>query len=261
MRPKHIQCNTRESHTDLHNQIHPSIKSVIDRFGNRLPKPEIKKLGKEISKSIVSSDYKHNRVQDPFVITSKQEKKIKDHVRKFLEHAVDKYQKLAKDKAGRRTQHGAGTTSSSTPAKGDSEKDETLGASAPAASSQGNGADDTTLDSLHLTDDEDDEAATTGQSPDSSERKRKRADSTQGAPSASVTPSETPSIKRLKDEDAAGASTPPIPPPPPPPPAQEEEDPEAVALRKKHDEDEQALIRENEEAMRDFEEQSKGSPP
>ncbi|EPE10324.1 histone h3 lysine 36 methyltransferase [Ophiostoma piceae UAMH 11346] len=257
--------SVEKQHKIYANTIHPSIKSVIDRFGNRLPKPEIKKLGKEISKSIVSSDYKHNRVQDPFAITSKQEKKIKDHVRKFLEHAVEKYQKLAKDKSGRRAQHGAGTTtSSSTPAKGitgDSEKVEASGASATADTDQGNGADDTTLGSLHLTDDEDDEVAATGQSPDSSERKRKRADSAQGAPSTSVTPSETPSIKRLKDEDAAGASTPPTPPPPPPPPAQEEEEPEAVALRKKHDEDEQALIRENEEAMRDFEEQSKPRQP
>ncbi len=128
------------------------------------------------------------------------------------------------------------------------------------------------LDDMALSDDEDAHSHQPGPSlspSEPSDRKRKWADGN-GVPSpgGAMTPSETPSMKRLKDSDTATSAPPTPPPPPPPPPADEDEDEdltrhhhkEAAALRQR-EEEEEALRRENEEAMRDFEAQSKSGLP
>ncbi|CAK7213220.1 histone methyltransferase set2 [Sporothrix curviconia] len=292
------------------NTLHPYIKSITDRYRNKLPKEEIKRLGKEISKLVTASDYKKGRVDDPTHIAPALSKKLKAHVHEFFEKAVKKFQDSERkraDKAGRSAARGrngqaaaAATARTATTFAGAKDGEDTAmtGVAADLATaatigsnnnSQTKDDDLTALDSMALTDDEDKTAdASMALSPDAFDRKRKRADSsglagagaqsqssennTAGsavAASPSMTPSETPSIKRLKDDDAAtDAATPPTPPPPPPPPADIDNDDEdaAAAVARQQNEaalrqreaDEEALRRENEDALRDFEkEQSK----
>lgn len=152
------------------------VKHVMDKFRHKLPKEDLKKFAKEINKTLVASDFKHNRVEDPFTISEKQVRKVKQHVKEFFNKAVSKYNALEKKKDDRAAKEGTKSTAAEA--------------------------------SVDVTLSDDDDITLT---PASSERKRKRDD---GADSASETPSETPSAKRLKEEDGDVPSPPPPPPPP-----------------------------------------------
>ncbi|SPN98386.1 related to Histone-lysine N-methyltransferase, H3 lysine-36 specific [Cephalotrichum gorgonifer] len=74
------------------NTIFPIVKPVLDKFRHKLPREELKRLAKEVTKSLVASDYKNKRVQDPTAALSESwERKIKQFVKKFLDKAVAKY--------------------------------------------------------------------------------------------------------------------------------------------------------------------------
>ncbi|KAI1457749.1 hypothetical protein F4805DRAFT_163965 [Annulohypoxylon moriforme] len=230
------------------NTLFPHVKYVMDKFRHKLPREDLKKFAKDVNKKLVASDYKNHRVEDPTSITEKQEKKVKKYVKDFFERAVEKYKAHEKKKA-ERANHAHNVAQPI---------DSTDSATAPAAKDE----------DIVMTDDE------TGSTPNSLDRKRKREDDAAGSPS--VTPSETPSMKRLKEEEVDVPS----PPPPPPPPIDGEvgldmaaeqgkvlgglddsllhEDDEeqrmaAEAERQKLREEEAALERENELNMLDFE--------
>lgn len=199
---------------------------MLDKFKHKLPKDELKRLGKDISKKLVASDYKNKRVTDPTgPLTDRQGKKIKNYVKEFLDKAVFKYNALhnTKDENGKPT-----------PKEGSDRTDEP--STTPAVSPPPMGEDSGVMMS----------DGDNGQTPSDSDRKRKRED--EGVDSADVTPGAGPDDrgpKRLREEDG-----PPEPPPPPPPPAGENPDgipkEQQEALRAQ----EEALIRENEEAER-----------
>jgi histone-lysine N-methyltransferase SETD2 len=224
----------------------------MDKFRHKLPKEELKKFAKEVNKKLVASDYKNNRVDDPTSITAKQEKKVKKYVKDFLDRAVQKYTAHEKRKAERAARHEATNGMKYSESDAKVVTTETL----PVHTLK----EDTTeaADDVLLSDMED--------SPTSLERKRKREDDVE---SPSATPSETPSVKRLKEDEVDAPS----PPPPPPPPeaamdeqdhslreqekawARENEEAQRLAAEAEKDRiaQEEALQRENEEAMRDFE--------
>ncbi len=72
----------------------------MDKFHHKLPRDDLKKLAKDISKKLVASDYKHSRVEDPTSITSKQEKKVKKYVKDFFDRALEKYKVHELEKSG-----------------------------------------------------------------------------------------------------------------------------------------------------------------
>jgi histone-lysine N-methyltransferase SETD2 len=197
-------------------QLFSHVKHVVDKFHRKLPKEDLKKFAREVNKKLVASDYKNNRVSDPTTISSKQAKKVKQYVQDFFEKAVAKYTAHEKKKA----QVNAGTSGS----------DE-----APMST--------TTPEKVNVVmSDVEDEADDDGSTSSLSGRKRKREDEVE---SPEQTPSETPSVKRIKeDEQVADIPSPPTPPPPPmdTPPVTEEE--------RTRREQEEALMRENEEAQR-----------
>ncbi|KAI1144178.1 hypothetical protein F5Y05DRAFT_401278 [Hypoxylon sp. FL0543] len=194
------------------NTLFPHVKYVTDRFRQRLPREEIKKFSKEINKKLVASDYKNNRVTDPTSITEKQERKVKSYVKDFFERAVEKYREHERKKAERAS-------------KGQDVPHATHG-----------------TDSVVTPPTKDDEDAVmtdeTGSTPNSLDRKRKRDDGAICSPSQ--TPSETPSVKRLKEDEGDVPS----PPPPPPPPLDGETVLDTVA------EQDDVLLREKEEIER-----------
>ncbi|CAK7265525.1 histone methyltransferase set2 [Sporothrix epigloea] len=267
------------------NTLYPHIKSVTDRYRDRLPKEEIKRLGKDISKKVTASDYKNGRVDDPNTINPALIKKMKVYVRDYFEKAVKKFQDQEKRSASKVERDAAHLHHGQT-AKTSVGGDTTTMGTADALTA----ASDTSSQRKEDDFDAFDDVALASFSPDAFDRKRKRADSSvpagahqppsrgadsfAAAVSPSLTPSETPSLKRLKDDDAAtDTATPPTPPPPPPPPADREAEIEIeieiendndndineAALRQR-EVDEEALRRENEEALRDFEEEQSKNP-
>ncbi|KAH8674062.1 hypothetical protein BX600DRAFT_378184 [Xylariales sp. PMI_506] len=202
------------------NTLFPHVKYVMDKFRHKLPKEDLKKFGKEIAKKLVSSDYKNSRVEDPTIISEKQVKKVKKYVKEYFDKVLAKYNTHAK----RRSDRPAGEFSN-----------ESMDVSLVVA------------EDVDVAMSEDDDVAST---PDGSDRKRKREDEQVG--SESVTPSETPYSKRLR-EDEIELSTPP-PPPPPPPQADASLDLDLTEQNSTPGEQEDALMHENEEAQRVAEE-------
>ena len=198
------------------------MKHVVDRFHHRLPKDELKKFAREVNKKLVASDYKNRRVEDPTSISSKQAKKVRKYAHDFFERAVVKFTDHEKKKAP----SGAGKpVDAGTPSQP---------GEAPSAA--------TTPIEVDIS---------PSSSPGGRKRKRDAADADDDRlDSPEAPPSETPSVKRIKEDDDAveGEDTHPSPPPPPPPPPPVETPPtdEERSMR----EQEEALMRENEEAQR-----------
>lgn len=159
---------------------------------------------------------------------------MKKYVKEFLDRAVEKYTAHQKRRADRETQN----TTGSSHVDGVSNS-----ASAPALAS----FPDTTQtkESIMSAEDRDDVTLSdngVGPSETTPELKRKR----EGEVSPSLTPSDGPIQKRLR-EDEAGDPSPPPPPPPPPESAMEDV---MTAEQQFLREQEEALMRENEEAQR-----------
>ncbi|KAF4123173.1 [histone H3]-dimethyl-L-lysine36 N-methyltransferase [Geosmithia morbida] len=217
------------------NTIFPAIKPVLDKFHNKLPKDELKRLGKDMAKKLVASDYKNNRVEDPNTpLSEKQAAKIKKYARDFLDKAVVKFNEhQGKKSAGAVPQGGHPRSSSSSSNKG--------AAAVPESSATPGG----------------------GSTPSDMDRKRKREVEDGAVESCTTTTNTTPhdgqdntkanggdvrDVKRAREEEqetaaaaAAAAAAASIPPPPPPP-----EEKGGGELR----EQEEELMRENEEATR-----------
>lgn len=249
-------------------QLFPSIKHVMDKYRNKLPKDDLKKFAKDISKKLVASDYKNNRVQDPTKITEKQEKKIKQYVKDFFDKAVTK--KVAYDKA-RKAKKAAAAAAKEAAVNGQKEVETTDDAK---AEPEDDVVPDLADDDVEMSDAENDTAiaesvpATPGGSfdtPNDNDLKRKHEDM-----SYDSTPGDE-TYKKIKDEEGSPAEPSPPPPPPPPPtgdmPDFEEGDyvkheerrltAEELALQEQEEalmrENEEALIKENEEAMQEAE--------
>lgn len=220
----------------------------MDKFRHKLPKDVLKRHAKDVSKTLVASDYKHNRVEDPTMISAKQERKVKKYVKDFLDKAVIKHQEHEKRRVDHKVTPGSEKLGESSAAD----------AMTSVETEGGPGPDD----DIVMSDIED--------APISSpERKRKREEDSDIL-DASLTPDEAQSLKRVKEDETTEEPSPPPPPPPPPeagmvdvmltPSQADEYSQEQVEAQRLADEAEQdrirqeeALERENEEAMREFE--------
>ncbi|KAF2084684.1 hypothetical protein K490DRAFT_75642 [Saccharata proteae CBS 121410] len=172
------------------NTLFPSVSYVMNKFKHKLPKDDLKRFAREVSKKLVSSDFKNGRIQDPTKINEKQEKNVKRYTREFLEKAVMKKIEHDKKKAARKAREGNTVGSPS-------EKADPVVKSEDAQKSD---------DDEPMADASDDEAAGLHLEPSPSARsgdKRRRSSSFQAE--------DSPSTKKFK------ADTPPPPPPPPPP--------------------------------------------
>ncbi|PHH62703.1 hypothetical protein CDD81_6772 [Ophiocordyceps australis] len=225
------------------NTLFPPVKYVLDKFKHKLPKDELKRLGKEIAKKLVASDYKNNRVQDPTVeLSDKQAAKIKKFVTDFLNRAVEKFNTRQSRKAARKSgpngqEANGGQILEDKPAPStDASRDGSV--ATPGAKDELK-LDDVAADVAMSDADADADA----DSPASQDRKRKR--EADLVDSACPTPSDGPGFKRLKD-DETGSPTP----PPPPPPLDSGLDDDASAEQRALQQQEEDLMRENEEAQR-----------
>jgi [histone H3]-lysine36 N-trimethyltransferase len=216
---------------------------VLDKFKHKLPKEDLKRFGKQLNKGLVESDYKNNRVEDPTrAIGVKQQRKIKRHVKNFLDRAVVKFKEIEAAKTSRDQKSNAvlGANQTELPNAAGSSTTDAQDMQEPESTIVDVKDIDVDADDIIMTDDDEPD-----DSPSESDLKRKREEDTT-VDSHSMTPSDTPSAKRMK-EDEMFEPTPPPPPPPPPEGAVESSlTEEEQALR----EQEEALMRENEEAQR-----------
>lgn len=186
------------------NTLSPHVKYVMGKFKNKLPKDDLKRFAKEISKKLVNSDYKNNRVEDPTHITSRKEKQVKQHVKEYFDKAAAKRRDHERKKAEQKEKNAAAAEPipkvADPIAKKEEESDEELG--------------------VNLSDDEvEKEKQDPGtpitpldQTTNGDGLKRKREDPGDPAGIEAEDEDATPN-KRLRSE------TPPPPPPPPPPPS------------------------------------------
>ncbi|KAF2428105.1 hypothetical protein EJ08DRAFT_331004 [Tothia fuscella] len=187
------------------NTLFTHIKPIIDKFKGKLSKDDLKRHAKDITKKMVESDYKNNRVTDPNKLSSKQVKAIKKYVVDFFNKAVKKrreYEKKKREKVEAERQAAEKKAGSTTPP--------TL----PPASSSVSKVDDEqdvqlSDDEGHCSDDED-EGTENG--------KRKRGSETPVTP---LDPDGDESASKKAKLDTS-------PPPPPPPPPAEENDEEML---------------------------------
>ncbi|KFA67473.1 hypothetical protein S40285_00138 [Stachybotrys chlorohalonatus IBT 40285] len=220
------------------NTVFPPVKHVLDKFRHKLPKDELKRLGKEIAKKLVASDYKNNRVEDPTAgLTEKQVLKIKKYVKDFLDRAVEKYNEHQKRKP---------LSDAQNPAVESSNGDQGL---PPGANAVGGTPTESPVASNTATvaENAEDTAMSDGDADDSfasGDRKRKREG---GGADIGGPLLDGPDAKRVKEDETQVPSPPPPPPPPPEEPALDEA---TTAERQALREQEEALERENEEAQR-----------
>ena len=86
----------------------------MDKFKGKLPKDDLKRFAKEISKKLVQSDFKNHRVEDPTKINTKKEKQVKEYVRDYFDKASKKHKERERRKAEKKD-HG-GSLSQTSPA-------------------------------------------------------------------------------------------------------------------------------------------------
>lgn len=108
----------------------------MEKFRGKLSKDDLKRFAKEvqplsqiarisktnvrmikISKKLVNSDYKNQRVDDPTRVSSRQEKQVKKYVQEYFEKAVAKKKEHDKKKAERKGNADEGGFSEGTPPK------------------------------------------------------------------------------------------------------------------------------------------------
>jgi histone-lysine N-methyltransferase SETD2 len=208
----------------------------------------LKRFAKEISKKMVSSDYKHNRVEDPTNITERHEKKVKGTVKEFFDKAVVKRVAHEKKKAEKLKEAGERAK-----IEGSADAPATLDAASPDVDDKAEMS-DVDFNEEDVAEPPSITTPSVGADCDDS-LKRKRDDADED------------SMKRLKsgdtpEEEAIVATPPPPPPPSDVPPALEDVDMVDEAQRMEEEElriQQEELERENEEAERlEQEEQRKG---
>ncbi|KAJ5123974.1 uncharacterized protein N7515_007799 [Penicillium bovifimosum] len=92
------------------NTLFPIIKPVVDSYKNKIPRDDLKRFAKEISKKMVESDYKKNRVTDPTVmISAKHEKTVKGYCKSYFQKAAEKHAARAREKSQSAQSQGATT--------------------------------------------------------------------------------------------------------------------------------------------------------
>ncbi|CAF9914110.1 MAG: histone methyltransferase set2 [Alectoria fallacina] len=196
------------------NTLFPHIKYVMDKFKGKLLKDDLKRFAKEISKKLVSSDFKNHRVEDPTKISSRQEKHVKKYVKEYFDKAVAKKREHEKKKAERRSKEGESAVSPTPPMVADAKREE----------EESDGDQD-----MAMSDDDEDEKpklepATPVTPSDQLSQveglKRKRVND-EDPDSIKLEDNEATPSKRLKSES---------PPPPPPPPPADGTPPDSMSL-------------------------------
>ncbi|KAK4633254.1 Histone-lysine N-methyltransferase, H3 lysine-36 specific [Fulvia fulva] len=189
--------------------LQPHIMHVANKYKGKLEKDELKRWAKELSKMVVDSDFRKNRVEDPNKISDKKVKDVRKHAQAFFEKAMKKKAAVETKRAERKVKKGeASNTPDGSPAKAGSpmlEEDDAVSDHEMAGA--GEGLDATPIDSMD--------------SPATNKRRREEL--------ANIADEEAAILKRPRTDTTQA------PPPPPPPPADLAQDDEQPATILKED--------------------------
>ncbi|KAI9776955.1 MAG: histone methyltransferase set2 [Candelina submexicana] len=186
------------------NTLFPHIKYVMDKYKSKLPRDDLKRFAKEISKKLVNSDFKNKRVEDPTYISLHQERQVKKYVKDYFDKAVAKKRDHDKKKADRKEKEGAAL----------------VGAPLTSEIINKEGPDSGDENVMDVSDDETKVASvpgTPGSGQVNGEGLKRKRDPEDGMDGDEDINGDATNSKRLRSES-------PPPPPPPPPPAPEMED-------------------------------------
>lgn len=222
----------------------------MNKYRKKMPKEDLKRYAKEITKKTVASDYKRNRVDDPTRISREHEKAVKKHVYEFFDKAFKKYREHEKKKQVYKLAK-AQKTEANGEKKENGENNETPSSDTqmqtPLDGDNVENGDDEEEVTMDMSEDEDGvvNMPPTGESDDTDESRKRKHDAEHGV-------GDDADAKRVKDDGEmvmnGEYSTPPPPPPPPPPPQEsprnEVEDAQDAELKAAQ----RALEKENEEA-------------
>ena len=211
----------------------------MDKFKSRLPRDDLKRFAKEVSKKLVASDFKNKRVTDPTKISEKQERSVRKYVQEYFEKAVQK--KVEHDKRKKKEATGKDDTAaygsklahtSEVMANQQQHESATVDRATtdPRRPSVREAEEDIVLSENEIEPDEDDDDDDQDndndtEAPTSNGTKRKR--SLGDGQDTPLTPADEmsgpSSTKKVCEGDAEMEPSAPIPPPPPPPPPPEVE--------------------------------------
>ena len=215
----------------------------MNKYRKKMPKEDLKRYAKEITKKTVASDYKRNRVDDPTRISREHEKAVKKHVYDFFDKAFKKYREHEKKKQAHKLAK-AQKVEANGEKKENGETNETPSDTqilSPLNGEDGENEEDDEEVTMDMSEDEDGDVnmPPTGGSDDTDESRKRKHGAEHGV-------GDDAEAKRVKD-DGESATPPPPPPPPPPPqesPRNEVEDAHDAELKAAQE----ALEKENEDA-------------
>ncbi|KAF2232112.1 hypothetical protein EV356DRAFT_534948 [Viridothelium virens] len=196
------------------NTLAPHIQQVMNKYKGKLPKEDLKRLAKEVTNTMVNSDYKHSRVQDPTDLSSDRVPKIREYVKKFFAKAHHKLRDRQKEKGKEKKANGEHAQDAiNTPTK-EAQAERNIDGEDMEISDPEPDPDDEKTTPV-------DTPPTQEPSPNELKRKLEEANGALVAEDGSSSPS-----KRVKSETLNGPPAPPPPPPPtePPPDMDEDED-------------------------------------
>ena len=86
----------------------------MNKYKHKIPKDDLKRFAKEVSKKLTTSDFKAGRVNNPTKLDDKQQKKVKEYCKQFFDRAAHKHKKQEEDRASKQKSNGT-TVAQSTP--------------------------------------------------------------------------------------------------------------------------------------------------
>ena len=88
----------------------PHIQHVVNKYKHKLPKDDLKRIAKDVSKKIITNDFKSKRVENPNKVSEKHAKTVKKYAQETFERAVKKKADHDKKKTDRKPQNGESHT-------------------------------------------------------------------------------------------------------------------------------------------------------
>ena len=78
----------------------------MNKYKHKIPKDDLKRFAKEISKKLTTSDFKAGRVNNPSKLDEKQQKKVKEYCKQFFDRAAHKHKRQEEDRTSKKKSNG-----------------------------------------------------------------------------------------------------------------------------------------------------------
>jgi hypothetical protein len=182
----------------------------MNKYKHKIPKDDLKRFAKDISKKLSASDFKAGRVKDPTKLDEKHVAKVKKFCKDFFDKAAYKHKKHEQEKASRKSKPTNGEKSEA-PSSVASPAPPNLEAS-PDLDDEAKKEDDSDDDDLKMSDVEDSPSPKAKHTNGDTSLKRKRPEIKDEEDDLNKSP--------FKKPNTSETESPPPPPPPPAPPAE-----------------------------------------